>query len=125
MKKIIIAIILLICMLTSSGIYINCLKNSVAEMNTAVSEAYVCIEYSYRDIPEKLNTIDHRLKKTETVLCAFIDQDLISDVKTELLISRELYIQNDKNGLKVSLIRLYKAIEALKATEEFNLKKIL
>lgn len=125
MKKIRIAIVLLICLLVGSSIYVRFLKNTVNTMNTAVSEAYGNIEYAYDDIPEHLAHIENELKKHESILCTFIDQKLISDIKNELLVTKELYTQRDKNGLKISLIRLYEKIDSLKDTEEFNLKKIL
>lgn len=125
MKKIRIAIVLLICLLVGSSIYVRFLKNTVNTMNTAVSEAYGNIEYAYDDIPKHLAHIENELKKHEGILCTFIDQKLISDIKNELLVTKELYTQRDKNGLKISLIRLYEKIDSLKDTEEFNLKKIL
>ncbi len=125
MKKIRIAVVLLICLFAGSSIYVRFLKNTVKTMNTAVSEAYGCIEYAYGDIPEQLVHIENELKKNEGILCTFIDQKLISDIKNELLITKELYAQHDKNSLKISLIRLYEKIDSLKDTEEFNLKKIL
>lgn len=125
MKKIWIAVILLVCLLAGSGIYVNTLKKSVNKMNAAIAEAYACVDGTYAEIPKKLAEIDGELKKKESLLCVFIDQKLIVEVKDELLIAKELYNQHNSGELKVSLIRLYEKINSLKDTEEFNLKKIL
>lgn len=125
MKKIWIAVILPICLFIGSGIYVHILKDSINTMNNFVAEAYACTEYSYTDIPEKLNRIELELNKNEIMFCAFIDQKLISDVKDELMIAKELYTQHSTDNLKISLIRLYEKINYLKSNEEFNIKKIL
>lgn len=125
MKKIRIVAILLVILIIGSCIYVNFLKNSVKKMNTAVSEAYYCVDSEYTNIPAKLDTVKNELDKKGIVFCAFIDQKLIKDVEDELWIARELYNQRNKSGLKISLIRLNEKIDSLKDTEEFNLKKIL
>ena len=125
MKKIRMVAILLVILIIGSCIYVNFLKNSVEKMNTAVSEAYYCVDSEYTNIPEKLDTVKNELDKKGIVFCAFIDQKLIKDVEDELWIARELYNQRNKSGLKISLIRLNEKIDSLKDTEEFNLKKIL
>ena len=125
MKKIRIAAILLVLLFIGSGIYVNFLKNSVNKMNSAVSEAYYCVDSAYTDIPKKLDSVSRELDKNEIVFCAFIDQKLISEVQCELLTAKELYNQKNKSELKLSLIRLNEKIDSLKDTEEFNLKKIL
>lgn len=125
MKKITLAVLLLLLLCIGSGIYVNFLKHSVDIMNNNVIEAYRRVDSLYDEIPTNLNNINSVLETDGTVLCAFIDQKLINDVKNEFAAAKELYLQQDKQGLKLSLVRLKDKINTLKDTEEFDFKKIL
>ena len=125
MKRLRIVFVIFFAMLIVGILYIRFLNSTVEYMVSEVSKAYDCVSSDYDKTAEHLEKISKTLDKNGVIYCTFINQSLLSDIDDKLLECRELYIQGNKDALKLSLVELRSMIDYLKTTEEFNLKKIM
>lgn len=124
MKKLWISLILFVAIIAGGFLYNNFLINKTEKMLELADEAYELCRIDTSECEAKLKEIDDQLESMSTLLCAFLDREIINEAKDSIVSARGLLmVGEDECRWGIDLMR--EKIDHIKNSAEVKWKYLL